>query len=264
VPVLVTAAQQPLARRIATRLLEEGGEVRTFGIGDTASLRAAGAFVATGTPDDEGRLEAALAEVHTLVHVGGGLLSPDPDRIVAAAQVAARAATNAGIRRIIALSLPGADPDATEPLRRAKAAAEALFAAVPCPSVIVRCSLVDTPAARDALATAGLGPEALAVELAPVRMVDLIELVVAFDRARSSLAAGHLVVAADGPERMSVAGYLDRVGAVGPGSRVGRRLVPAGADAQLPATLIDGPWWSEDPTLVDGWAFAGFAPEPPG
>jgi hypothetical protein len=70
-PVLVTSAQHPLARRIALRLLEEGGEVRAYAHGAVADLRAAGAIVASGEVDDEGRLEAAMVQVHTVVHVGG-------------------------------------------------------------------------------------------------------------------------------------------------------------------------------------------------
>src|SRR6056297_1074504 len=106
-PVLVTAAHHPLARRVAARILEEGGEVRVTADGDVGLLRAQGAFVASATPDDEGRLEAALADVHTLVHVGGGIRTADAGQLVADAEVVARAATGAGIRRLIALSLPG-------------------------------------------------------------------------------------------------------------------------------------------------------------
>ena len=264
-PVLVTAAHQPLARRLAARLLEEGGEVRVFSSGEVGSLRAAGAFVATGTSDDEGRLEAALAQVHTVVHVGGGLATPDPERLVRDAQVLARAATGAEVRRIVMLSVPGAHPDAPEPLRAAKGRVETVIAEVPCPTIALRVGLVDTPLLRDALATAGLGPELLDTEVAPVRAADVAELVVAFDRARSSSQDGHLVVAADGPERMSLAGYLDRVAIDRPGrgSMVGRRLPdPAGVE-RLTAALR-GPWWSTDPAIVDGWAFAGLEPSVPG
>ena len=262
-PVLVTAAHQPLARRIATRLLAEGGEVRAFGHGDTSALRAAGAFVSAGTPDDEGRLEAALAEVHTLVHVGGGLTS-SPHDIVEHARIVARAATAAGVRRVVALSLPGADPTAGEPLRRAKGLVEAVFAEVPCPTVVVRSSVIDTPALRDALVTSGLDADDRGVEVAPVRASDLVDLVVAFDRARSRRTEGHLVVAADGPERCTIAAYLERVGAGGPApTRVGRRLAPAERTDRLRRAL-HGPWWTEDEVVVDGWRFAGITPGPPG
>ncbi len=260
-PVLVTAADEPLSRRIALRLLQEGGEVRAYASGDTAALRAAGAFVASGDADDEGRLEAALAEVHTLVHVGGGVLD-DPERIEADAAVAARAAENAGVRRVITVSLPGADHAADDAVRRAKAAAEASLTAVPAPTVILRVGLVDTPALRGALLTSGLDRDALAARVAPVRVDDLVELVVAFDRARAESTDGRLVVAADGPTWTSVAGYLDQVTGEGAG-RVGRRLPRPEVGARLSA-LLRGPWAPHEPGTVDGWSFFGIEPGTPG
>jgi hypothetical protein len=262
-PVLVTAAHRPLARRIALRLLEEGGEVRAYAHGDTTALRAAGAIVASGEVDDEGRLEAAMAEVHTVVHVGGGLLATAPRQLEREAETVAVAAGNAGVQRLIGLSLPGAGPDAADPLRRAKAAEEARLADADPPSVVLRTSLVDTPAVRDALATAGLGADVLdAVEVAPVRIGDLVELVVAFDRARSRSGRGHLVVAADGPTRMTLRAYLDRVGVVGPGrgGLVGRRLTDEVRAPLLRGALAAGPWVTDDGIAVDGWGFAGLHP----
>lgn len=265
VPVLVTAAQQPLARQIATRLLREGGEVRAYADGDTSALRAAGAFIASGTPDDEGRLEAAAAEVHTIVHVGGGLLTGDPTTIVRDAEVLLRAAGNAGVRRIIALSLPGASPQAGDPIRRAKGELEVRFAEAPIPTIVLRPSLVATPRIRDVLATAGIGVAGREVAVAPILAADLIEAVVAFDRARSSAATGHLVVSLDGPERLTVGAWLTRSGveAPGQGGMVGRRLADIARTAHLQAAL-EGPWWTEDPTVLDGWGFTGIAPAPIG
>jgi len=265
VPVLVTAGHQPLARRFAIRLLEEGGEVRVASNGDVSALRAAGAFVATADGDDEGRLEAALAQVHTVVHVGGGIATAAPERIASNARTLARAAAGAEVKRIVMLSLPGATPQADDPLRRAKAAAEDVIAEVACQTIVVRVGLVDTPALRDALLTAGLGSELLAREVRPVRMADLLELVVAFDRARAHTQSGHLVVAADGPIPMSVAGYLDRVVGQDAGtvSRIGRRLPDAATVDRLTATLL-GPWSNDEPHLIDGWAFAGLEPGTPG
>lgn len=264
-PVLVTAAHHPLARRIAARLLEEGGEVRVFTAGDVAALRAAGAFVASGTSDDEGRLEAALEQVHTVVHVGGGIATRDPDRIIRDSEVLARAADGAGVQRIVLLSLPGAQPDAADPLRAAKGRAEAILAEVSCPTIALRVGLLDTPLLRDTLATAGLGPDLLDLEVAPVRPADLVELIVAFDRARASSTEGHLVAAADGPQRLSIAGYLDRVAVDRPGrgSMLGRR-VPGVAAIDRLAAVLRGPWWSTEVAIVDGWRFAGWEPGVPG
>ncbi len=261
-PVLLTSAHRPLARRLALRLLDEGGEVRAYGHGDTSALRAAGAFVASGTPDDEGRLDAACTDVHTVVHVGGGFLDPDPERMIQDVEVLLRAVRGAGVRRVIALSVPGAEHQAADPLRRAKAAVEERLAEAEVPTIVIRSSLVVTPATIDALATIGLGPEERAVELAPVRITDLLELVVAFDRARSRATAGHLVVAADGPERLTVEQLLVRRGVSAPGSGglVGRTLPPAWLEEQLPAVLR-GPWWTEEPTVLDGWTFGGLTPQ---
>jgi hypothetical protein len=264
-PVLVTAADQPLARRLVHRLLEEGGEVRAYGDGVGAAVRAAGAFVAEGSWDDLGRLEAAMIDVHTVVHLAADVLARDGSELVAAAAVVVRAATSAQVRRLIVTSVPGASADARDPLRRAAHAVEVAAAAAGPPSIVLRHSLVDTPALRDALSTVGLTDDERSQVVAPVRVEDLLELVVAFDRARSSAPVGHLVVAADGPERLPIARYLDRVGVGRPGSGglVGRRLR---ADAEVPLLrpALGGPWWSEEPAVLDGWGFAGIVPGVPG
>jgi uncharacterized protein YbjT (DUF2867 family) len=261
-PVLVTAAHRTVGRRLALRLLEEGGEVRAYSDGATATLRAAGAFVASGTADDEGRLEAAMTDVHTVVHVAADLMATDATALVAHAEVVARAASSAGVRRLLLVSLPGAAADADDPLRRASHAAEVAAAAAEPPSIVLRPSLVDTPALRDLLATGGLTPEEERVTVAPVRLADVVELVVAFDRARSRAERGHLVVAADGPVRTTLGDYLDRVGARAPGALLGRRLTDPDRVPLLRPALA-GPWSSDDPVLLDGWAFAHLAPAAP-
>jgi uncharacterized protein YbjT (DUF2867 family) len=265
-PVLITGSHRLLARRLLTRLAEEGGEVRAYGHGDGGALRAAGVFVAYGDADDEGRLDAAMTEAHTVVHIGPGLLTPDASRVAAEARVVARAAASAGVRRVIALSLPGAASDAPDAFRRAKAAEEEAIAAIPVPTIVIRASLVDTVAVRDALLTGGADAVTSAVELAPVRVDDLVEVVVAFDRARSRLDDGHLLVAADGPSRLTVGQYLERVGARvgGRTSLLGRRVLAADHLARLRETLTGGPWWSEPEAALDGWRFARYEPRTPG
>lgn len=260
-PVLVTGAHRPLARRVAAALLEEGGEVRAHASGDVGALRAAGAIVASGTGDDEGHLEAALAQVHTVVHVGRGLLAPAPEVLVHEAAVLARAAAGAGVRRIVALSAPGAAVDATDPLRAALGEVERILASAPVPTVVVRTSLVDTPALRDALATAGLSPEEREVPVAPVRAEDVVALVVAFDRLRSSAETGHATFRADGPTPLPLGAYLERVGVTKPGSGslVGRRaLDPARVPMLLPA--LRGPWVGDVRDGPDAWEFTGTLP----
>jgi uncharacterized protein YbjT (DUF2867 family) len=260
-PVLVTGAHRPLARRIAAALLEDGGEVRAHASGDVGVLRAAGAIVASGTGDDEGHLEAALAQVHTVVHVGRGLLAPAPEVLVSEAAVLARAATGAGVRRIVALSVPGAGVGADDPLRAAMGEVERTLATAPVPTVAVRTSLVDTPATRDALATAGLSPEEREAPVAPVRVEDVVALVVAFDRLRSSAATGHATFRADGPTVLTLGAYLERVGVARPGSGslVGRRaLDPARVPMLLPS--LRGRWVGDDADGPDAWSFTGTLP----
>jgi uncharacterized protein YbjT (DUF2867 family) len=261
-PVLVTAADRPVARRIASDLLAEGGEVRVTAQGDVSALRAAGAFVASATPDDEGRLEAALAQVHTLVHDASDPLA-DPAALLADTEVATTAARGAGVRRVVLLSVPGAAPDADDPIRRAAAAAEQRVAEVPCPTVVVRVGPIDTSAFRDACNVGGAELGDLLV--APVRIDDVAALVVAFDRARSTASKGHLVVGAPGPLELTVRDHLERVGVAAPGGGglLGRRLPdPVAIEGLL--TVLRGPWRDPDPTLVDGWSFAGLDPRPPG
>ncbi len=259
VPVLVTAADLPLSRRLVLRLLDEGGEVRAYGAGDLSAARAAGAFIATGTVDDEGRLEAALADVHTVVHVGGGVTSADPWRQVRDVEVLLTAAQGAGVQRIIALSLPGAGTDIEEPLRRAKGEVEQRLADTPIPTIVLRCSLVATPAILTMMAAAGLGSASRRTEVAPVRVEDLLEVVVAFDRARSQSSTGHLVVAVDGPERLTIEDLLERSG---PRGLVGARIPSIEVAAALEGALT-GPWWTDDPVIHDGWRFADHRPRPP-
>jgi uncharacterized protein YbjT (DUF2867 family) len=260
-PVLITGAHRPLARRVAAALLEEGGEVRVHSSGDVASLRAGGAIVAAGDGDDEGHLEAALAQVHTAVHVGRGVLAPSPEVLVEEARTLATAAAGAGVRRIVALSVAGAAVDAADPLRAAHGEVEAILATAPVPTVVVRVSLVDTPAMRDALATAGPSADEHERPVAPVRPADVVALVVAFDRLRSSASSGHAAFAADGPAIVSLGAYLERAGVrrPGSGSLVGRRAFdPARVPMLLPS--LAGPWVCGDDGLPDAWGFAGVTP----
>lgn len=267
-PVLVTAADAPLGARTVLRLLREGGEVRAYctGDGDAMRLRSAGAVVATGDLDDEGRLEAALAEAHTLVHLGGDVLSVSADQLRVDADVAIRAAVNAGVRRIVALSSAGAHPEAPDPLRRAHAHLEQQLAAADVPTVVVRTSLVDRPELRDALATFDLDPHELATSVAPLRPGDLAELLSAFDAARSTAQRGHVVFAADGPVRTTVAGYLERVGVAPSGTAgrfVGRVYRPATAHPLLRPSLAAG-WVASSADVPDAWEFARIRPAPIG
>ena len=263
-PVLLTRPAAAVTRATASLLLDDGAQVRLFGQGAPSELRARGAFVADGTPDDHGLLEAALAQAHTLIHVGPGLTVEDPEHLVVEAALAFGAAERAGIRRLVVLSLPGADPGSDDPLRAAAGRVEADAAARPLPSVVVRCSLVDTPAVRDLLAAQSTSRHDDVV-VAPVRVDDLARGLVAVDEARSRATGGHVVLHAAGPEPLTLDAYLRRVGVRAEDGRtdlVGRVYRPGAADAPVRRALA-GPWVEPaDSIAADLWAFAGHQPRP--
>jgi hypothetical protein len=256
-PVLVHAAHRPPARAVARRLLQEGGQVRATADEGVALLRAEGIFTAACEPDDEGTLEAALTRVHTLVVLLGGLGHASVDGIVREGLAAARAAQGAEVERAVLVTLAGAGEGASDALRHAHGEVAAAFADLPLPSIEVRTGLVDTAAAVDLLLGAGLPSEDRARVIAPVPLHDLIELIVAIDQARSRAAEGHLVVAADGPVRLSIDEHVTLSSASrGPDSATGRltgRRIPSPAAREALLAALDGPWWTDDPAIPDAW-----------
>lgn len=265
-PVLVHAAHRTLGRALTRRLLEEGGQVRATASDGVALLRAEGVFTAACDADDEGTLEAALTQVHTLVVLLGGLGRADAEGVRREGLAAARAAEGAGIQRAVVVTLSGSAADAADPLRRAHGAVADAFARLPLPSIELRTGLVATSTATDLLLAAGLPPEVRARHVAPVGPGELIELVVAVDRARSRAEAGHLVAAADGRTRCTLEEHLARSvtmsGTTGRARLTGRRVPsPAVRDALL--ETLAGPWWSEDPQVPDAWELFGVVPAAP-
>jgi uncharacterized protein YbjT (DUF2867 family) len=260
VPVLVTAAHRPLARRLVGRLLDEGGQVRAVASDDVAALRGRGVHVAHATPDDEGRLEAACTQVHTVIHLAGGLGAPDPAASLREATVAVHAAARAQVQRLVVVTIEGADASADDPLRRAHAAIEDEVAAADLPAVVVRTGLVATEDLVRRVRAAGLAPEWGERRIATVDPAALVELLVAIDRARSSARRGTLTIAADGPADVPLASLIGTAAGDAGASRVGSRLPDPAQRAALLATL-DGPWRNADPDVPDAWALLGVSPD---
>lgn len=255
-PVLICGAATAVGRQIADSLLDEGGEVRLFSGGDVAALRARGAFVSHGTWDDEGRLEAALTDVHTLVFVPHSVDSA-PDRITAAAAVAARAASNAGVERVLMVSALGVSGTA-DPYRLALREAESQLATVPAPTLIMRSNVVVSPRLIDALLTADLdGVDG--VNVAPVSVGDLAALVVAYDQARAKSRDGTLIVRVDGAMTTTFGAYRHAVqqnnAATG---RLGRKLLRPAETAALQTFIAAG--FADDVADVDAFSLAGLHP----
>jgi uncharacterized protein YbjT (DUF2867 family) len=126
---MVTGASGVLGHAIV-RALVERDEVRATVRRPEASepLRALGAKVAVVSVGEPDELIEILPRVHTIVHLVGGVNQPSDDEILAAnhgsALAAVAAAKEAGTRRVILLSVPGASVAHEHPFLRAKGLAE--------------------------------------------------------------------------------------------------------------------------------------------
>ena len=127
--VMVTGASGILGRAIVRALVERDEVRATVRRPDAAeALRSVGAKVAVVPVDEPEDLIEILPRVHTIVHLVGGVNQPSDDEIVAANHgstlAAVAAAKEAGVRRMILLSVPGATLDHAHPFPRAKGLAE--------------------------------------------------------------------------------------------------------------------------------------------
>jgi len=154
VPVLINGARSLIGRALAQRLLDEGAQVRAYLRRDDAGLRAAGVHIAIGEPCDVPKLESALTQVHTLVHLVGGA---KPERGVSVeflndetVECSVIAARSAGVRRILFVSVPGADPAARDRFLAAKGTAEARIVESGCEYGIFRCAPLSESGQRGA------------------------------------------------------------------------------------------------------------------
>jgi uncharacterized protein YbjT (DUF2867 family) len=127
--VLVTGASGVVGHA-AVRALLARDEVRAQVRRPEAAppLRALGAKVAVRELDTTDALAEILPRCHTLIHLIGGPEQPDADGLFRANHgsvlTAIDAARSARTRRIVLVSVPGADPEATHPFLRAKGLAE--------------------------------------------------------------------------------------------------------------------------------------------
>jgi uncharacterized protein YbjT (DUF2867 family) len=126
---MVTGASGLLGRAVVQAMAQRD-EVRATVRREEASpdLRALGAKVAVPELDEPDDLIEILPRVHTVVHLIGGINLPSEEELFAANHgstlTVVRAAKEAGVRRVILISAPGASPGAEHPFLRAKGLAE--------------------------------------------------------------------------------------------------------------------------------------------
>lgn len=255
-PVLVAPADTPLGVALVRALRDLGAEVRAYatGAGDIGALRTAGAFVAVGDLDDEGRLDAAMTDAHTVIGLHADPLAADAELVDRQLQVFLTAASKAEVARLVVRSMPRAFEGA-DPLRAVCASIERALEELPLPTVAVRTSLVDTPAMRDAVVSLGASRVDPDVEVAALHPDDVVDALVALDEARSTMNTGHVAFHLQGQAR-SLGSYLDHCG----GGLVGRVYTPT-TRVPLLAPALQTPW-SEPPDsgTADLMAFAERSP----
>lgn len=257
-PVLVAPADTPLGVSLVRGLRAEGAEVRAYatGDGDVGALRACGAFVATGDLDDEGRLDAAMTDVHTVVGLHADPLARDVDVLDRQLRVLLVAAEKAAVARLVVRTVPrpvaGADP-----LRDVCVATESALEALALPTMAVRTSLVDGPGLRDALVSIGGAVGDPDLEVAPLHPDDVVDALIALDSARATATTGHVVFRLQG-RRRRLADYLDHLG---DGGLVGRVYTPSERVPLLRASLAT-PWYEPDDATADLLDFADRTPRP--
>ena len=185
-PVLVTGATGCIGRELIPRLLGSGGQVRVYVRRDVPELRSLGVKVAVGDADHEGRLESALEQVHTLIHLIGG---PVPDKDVTvdwlnldSTKVALRAAENAEVRRVLFLSPLGADAGSDNEYLAAKGRAEEAIEASKLEYAIFRCApVVGEGSALSALVSRGAPARVRATKITPIAAADVADALLAAD-----------------------------------------------------------------------------------
>ncbi len=261
-PVLVTGPGSTLGLEVARALAATGGEVRAFCDANdfVQPLRRLGIFCAVGSLLDEGHLESAMEQVHTVVHLPVGPLAAGSEMVVDEAATVVAAAVGAGVPRIVCLSVPGPALDA-DPLRRAAAEVELLLSEAPSGTTAVRASLVDTPELRAAIARTPLRRDALDCLVAPLRPVDVAEVIAWLDD-RRDLQGGHDVLSADGPVVVPLRTFLREL-AITPLSAVGRavgRLRPGTAPLLNEAFATS---WTTGAGTASAWTVSGITPRSP-
>ena len=242
-PVLITGAETAEGRAAARRFRTSAGEVRAFVDADDAAaaeaLRASGCKVARGSLEDEGHLETAAEQVHTIVHLAGGPVT-DPAAVVDDAATVLSAAIGAGCRRMIWASHVGADDPRGNAYLEACAEVEAMLGDAPLETIVVRRSL--TYGAGDplteALANGAVPVEAKESTHQPLYVDDLALVIAEADRVRGGVGDLAIVLTLAGPTEVLLGGFADLLTAAE--RVVAPALSPVVADLLARDLVVDG------------------------
>lgn len=242
-PLMITGAESAEGRATARWLAGHGGEVRVFvdpaAEEAAAALRSLGCKTARGDLDDEGHLETALEQVHTVVHLGGGPMTP-LDRAVDDVATVVSAAIGAGCKRLVWVSHVGADDPRGVPYLEACADAEAVVVDAPLETIVVRRALtygVGDPL-TEALAAGALPASAAESTHSPLYAGDLAMVIGEADRVRGGVAELHLTLSLAGPTEVLLASFADLLTA--PDRDPGRTPeLPPGLEQLLARNLVD-------------------------
>lgn len=239
--VMVTGASGVVGRAVVNALLARDEVRATVRRPEAAELlRGLGAKVSVRGGDPVDGVEELLGRCHTLVHLVGGPNQPDADELFRANHGstlrALEAARGAGVTRFVFVSVPGADPEATQPFLRAKGLAEEAIRASGLQYAIVRASHVFglgglwfTAAVEGALRqppfVAGPGTQ----EVAPVHADDLGAVVAAIDDAADEVSG---TWGLEGPQVLTGDGFCELLRGDG--------VAPVHADGQAAAEALSG------------------------
>lgn len=234
-PVLVVGAEGAVGGRAVDLLCLRRGETRVFldrdrdDAADPAPFRARGCKVARGSLEDEGHVESALEQVHTVLHLSGRP-SDDPDTWLDRCATVVSGSIAAGCRRFVLLSDAAVPPGAGNPWLEALAEAEDMIADAPLESVVLRSALIYGPGDPHTVAlAAGAAGVAPVGSHWPVHAHDVATIAVAVDDNRDLDTSLHVVVDVAGPRRLATAEILHHLSAA----------IPTAEGPPLPAAALE-------------------------
>jgi uncharacterized protein YbjT (DUF2867 family) len=244
VPVVVTGASGFVARSLIPLLLERGSEVRAVVRRRAAAdpLRARGAKVAIAPLDADDTIEAVVRDAHTMVHLAGGLDLPDEETYERVNHGLTRslleACQEAGVKRFVLLSYPGASADAANPYLRSKGRAEDAVRGSDLEHVVIRSTHVYGPGSRWLAEVAGGARRPLAAvvvgpgtqQLAPVHVEDVARALAEADDRETALTGTYGL---QGPEVVTADELADLLA-----GRPRRKIHLSPAAAQRAARLL--------------------------